>query len=207
MRAFAGATNGLRRILDLLLVALIGLLLLGVLLGKLVPLTGRQTMIVGGSSMEPAIGLGAAVIIAPVTADELRIGDVVSLRAGDENAIFTHRIVSVVDRPDGRWIGTKGDANAEPDPTIMPASAVIGRSELSIPYAGYLLQLLSMPTGVLFLIGLAATLLAAAWLLETQELDRAGQPVDAVSPAVDRAAPQRRAPTIGTLRRAPRRPH
>lgn len=244
MRVLAGATAGLLRILDFLLVALVGLVLLGVLLGKLVPLTGRQTMIVGGSSMEPAIGLGAAVIIAPVSADELRIGDVVSLRAGDKNAIFTHRIVSVVDRPDGRWIGTKGDANAEPDPTIIPASAVIGRSELSIPYAGYLLQLLSIPTGVLFLVGLAATLLAAAWLLETLELERARGPVAAPDPADDpnrgepatlraawlrepavngtfvpfrratahelavaRAARQRRGPTLGSMRRAPRRPH
>jgi signal peptidase len=186
MSNLAAATAGLRRCLDFLLITLVVVVLLGVMLGKLVPLTGRQTMIVGGSSMEPAIGLGAAVVIAPVAAGDLRPGDVVSLRAGSESAIFTHRIVAVVDRPDGRWISTKGDANADPDPTLVPASAVIGRSEFSIPFAGYLLALLSVPAGVLFLIGLAATLLAAAWLLESLELDQANRVGVTLLPASDR---------------------
>jgi signal peptidase I len=186
MRILATATAGLRRFLDLLLIALILVVLLGVLLGKFVPLTGRQTMIVGGGSMEPTIGLGAAVVIRPVPAEALLPGDIVSLRAGEGQAIFTHRIVEVVDRPDGRWIRTKGDANALPDPTLIAASAVIGRSELSIPYAGYLLALLSSPTGVLFLVGLAATLLAAAWLLESLELDRAENQRVTFLPGTDR---------------------
>lgn len=186
MRILAAASAGLRRFLDLLLISLVVVVLLGVMLGKLVPLTGRQTMIVGGSSMEPAIGLGAAVVIAPVAAEDLRPGDVVSLRAGSENAIFTHRIVGVVERPDGLWISTKGDANADPDPTLVPASAVIGRSEFSIPFAGYLLALLSIPAGVLFLVGLAATLLASAWLLESLELDEASRVGVTFLPASDR---------------------
>jgi signal peptidase I len=121
--------------------------------------------------MEPAIHLGSAIIVAPVAAADLRVGDVVSLRAGDNNSLFTHRIVEVVDQPDGRWIRTKGDANSSPDPTPVHASAVEGRVQLAIPLAGYLIALLSIPTGVLFLIGLAATLLAAVWLLESLELD------------------------------------
>lgn len=187
MRVLAAAIAGLRRFLDFLLIALIVVVLLGVMLGKLIPLTGRQTMIVSGGSMEPAIGLGAAVVIRPVAAADLRPGDIVSLRAGDQNAIFTHRIVDVVDRPDGRWIQTKGDANAEPDPTLVSASAVIGRSEFTVPYAGYMLALLSIPTGVLFLIGLAATLLAAAWLLESLELEQSSQVSVRYLPATDRS--------------------
>jgi signal peptidase len=187
MGILAAATASLRRFFDFLLIALIVVVLLGVLLGKLVPLTGRQTIIVGGSSMEPAIGLGAAIIIRPVPADALGVGDVVTLRAGDEKAIFTHRIVDVVDRPDGRWIRTKGDANPDVDPTLVHASAVIGRSEFSIPLAGYLLALLSIPTGILFLVGLAATLLAAAWLLESLELDRADRVRVTFLPAIDRS--------------------
>ena len=186
MRVLAAATAGLRRFLDFLLVALIVTVLLGVLLGKLVPLTGRQTIIVGGASMEPAIGLGAAVIIRPVPPEALGIGDVVTLRAGDMQAMFTHRIVEVVDRPDGRWIRTMGDANGAPDPTLVHSSAVIGRSELAIPLAGYLLALLSIPTGVLFLLGLAATLLAGAWLLESLELDRADKVTVRLLPGADR---------------------
>jgi signal peptidase len=171
MRILSRSTVIVRRVLDAVLIALILVVLVGVILGKVVPLTGRQTIIIGGESMEPAIHLGSAIIVAPVAAADLHVGDVVSLRAGDENALFTHRIVEVVDRPDGRWIRTKGDANASPDPTLVHAAAVEGRVQLAIPLAGYLIALLSIPTGVLFLIGLAATLLAAVWLLESLELD------------------------------------
>jgi signal peptidase I len=172
MRILGRSTATLRRLLDAVLIGLIVLVLFGVVLGKVVPLTGRQTIIVGGKSMEPAIGLGSAVVIAPVAANDLRPGDVVSLRAGEDRAMYTHRIVAVVHQPDGIYVRTKGDANEHPDPTAVPVADIVGRVELTIPLAGYLIALLSIPTGVLFLIGLAATLLAAVWLLESLELDR-----------------------------------
>jgi signal peptidase I len=185
MRILAAATASLRRFLDLLLIGLVVIVLVGILLAKLVPLTGRQTIIVGGSSMEPAIGLGAAIVIRPVPAETLAVGDVVTLHAGEKSAIYTHRIIEVVDRPDGRWIRTQGDANAHPDPTLIHSSAVVGRTELAIPLIGYLLALLSIPTGVLFIVGLAAILLASAWLLESLELER-GEFTVTLVPGTDR---------------------
>ncbi|HET9520803.1 MAG TPA: signal peptidase I [Candidatus Limnocylindrales bacterium] len=173
----------LRRVFDGLLLALILVVLVGILLGKGVPLTGRETIVVGGASMEPAIGLGSAIVIKPVAPADLAIGDVVTLKAGPTNAIYTHRIISLVDRPDGRWLRTQGDANAEPDPTLIPASAIVGRMELVIPLAGYLLAVLSIPSGVIFLIALAVTLLACAWLLETLELEPAPRAAARVTPA------------------------
>ena len=161
----------LRRVFDVLLLALILVVLVGVILGKGVPLTGRETIVVGGASMEPAIGLGSAIVITPVAPSDLAVGDVVSLKVGPSNTIYTHRIIAVVDRPDGRWVRTQGDANAEPDPTLIAASAIVGRMEFAIPFAGYLLALLSIPSGVIFLIALACTLLACAWLLESLELE------------------------------------
>jgi signal peptidase len=163
--------TAIRRVVDLALIGLIVVVLFGLILGKLVPLTGRQTIIIGGGSMEPAIGLGAAIVVAPIRPADLAEGDVVSLQVGPERTTYTHRVVEVAPRPDGVWIRTKGDANAEPDPTLVPATAVIGRVEWSIPYAGYLMALLSLPVGILFVLGLAATLLAIAWLLESVESD------------------------------------
>jgi signal peptidase len=169
MKILAGATVWLRRIVDIALITLILVVLAGVVLGKLVPLTGRETLAIGGRSMEPAIPLGSAIVVVPVDPAGLAAGDVVSMRVAEANAIFTHRIEAVVDRPDGRYVRTKGDANLDTDPTLVKASAIIGRVELSIPYMGYLLALLSIPTGVIFVVGLAATLLAVAWLLESLE--------------------------------------
>ena len=55
MRILSRATVILRRVLDAVLIALIFVVLFGVILGKVVPLTGRQTIIIGGESMEPAM--------------------------------------------------------------------------------------------------------------------------------------------------------
>jgi signal peptidase I len=172
-RNLARVIGTLRRLLDALLIALIVVVLAGVVLGKLVPLTGRETIVIGGRSMEPAVPLGAAVVIEPVDPTALIAGDIVSLRAGPQNALYTHRIVAIVDRSDGRWVRTKWDANADEDPTLVPVSALAGRTALVIPVAGFLIALLSIPTGVLFLIGLAASLMAGAWLLESVEPERA----------------------------------
>ncbi len=169
MRILAGGAVWLRRIVDIALVALIVTVLAGVTMGKLVPLTGRQTIVIGGGSMSPTIPLGSAVVIAPVAPGDLAVGDVVSLRITSQNAIFTHRIITIVHRADGIYLRTRGDANPDPDPTLVAASAVIGRVQLAVPEMGYLIALLSAPIGVLFVLGFAATLLAIAWLLESLE--------------------------------------
>jgi signal peptidase len=188
MRIMAGTMIALRRIVDLTLIALIGVVLFGLFLGKIVPLTGHQTIIIGGGSMQPAIGLGAAVVIGPVKPADLASGDVVTLQVGPDRAIFTHRIVDVASRPDGIWVRTKGDANSNPDPTLVPAAAILGRVEWSIPWAGFLLALLSLPVGVIFVLGLAATLLAIAWLLESLESETE-QVVVEVAPDAGRGEP------------------
>jgi signal peptidase len=172
MRILEQATTVLRRIVDLGLLALILVVLLAVVLAKGAPLIGRQSIVIGGESMEPTIHLGSAIVVKPVDPADLAVGDVVSMQVGSERATYTHRIITVVDRPDGRWIRTQGDANAAPDPTLVPATAVIGRVELVIPLIGYLLALLTLPVGVIFVLGLAATLLAIAWLLESLEPER-----------------------------------
>ena len=169
MRILAGASVALRRIVDIGLVVVVLVVLLAIGLARGAPLLGRQSIVIGGGSMEPTIGLGSAIVIHAVDPASLMVDDIVSMRVGPAQTTFTHRIVAVVDREDGRWIRTKGDANAAPDPTLVPASAVIGRVELIIPFAGYLLAVLSLPTGVMFVLGLAATLLAVAWLLESVE--------------------------------------
>ena len=200
-RYLASAVTVIRRLLDAVLIALILVVLSGVILGKLVPLTGRETLVISGRSMEPTIPLGSAVVIAPVDARSLAVGDIVSLKAGPQNSLFTHRIVAVVDRPDGRWVQTKGDANAAQDPTLVPATAIVGRTQAVIPLAGYLIALLSIPTGVLFLIGLAATLMAGAWLLESVE----PQPLDVRSDGPGTGSRRVPGEPIAARRLAPRR--
>ena len=158
-----------RRAIDAAIVALVVLVLVGLFLGRVVPLTGRDTLIIGGRSMEPAISMGAAIVIEPVAASELGVGDVVTMRVGTKPSIFTHRIVRLLTLDGEPYIETKGDANAAPDGATIPVTSVAGRVVWSIPLAGYLLALLSIPAGIAFVIGLGITLVLVAILLEDLE--------------------------------------
>lgn len=161
-----------RRILDLALLALIVVVLATLVIVRGIPMiAGAPTFVVGGGSMEPAIALGSVVIDRPVAASALAPGDVVTISVGPERAIFTHRITRIVQRDNGLWIETKGDANATVDPSILPASAVIGRVDTVVPWLGYIVQLLSTIAGVAFLVSLGILALLGAWLLEIAEED------------------------------------
>lgn len=134
-------------------------------LARIVPLTGRTTLVVAGPSMTPALQMGSAIVVEPVDPGVLAVGDVVSLKSGPGKAIFTHRVVRLVQREGGLWLETKGDANPAADPSILPASDVLGRVVVAVPYAGYLVALGSSPSGVVLIVALALLLLTAGWIL------------------------------------------
>jgi signal peptidase len=170
MQVIAFATRVARRTLDGLLLLLMLCVVALLVLARVLPAaTGGTTFVVGGGSMEPTIPVGSAVLAVPVAPTDLRQGDVVSIRVGPRNAVFTHRVVRVATLPDGIYVETKGDGNEHPDPALLPASSVIGRVSLHIPFVGYGLALLNSINGVTFLIALGIVLLAGAWLLETIE--------------------------------------
>ncbi len=173
MRLASILTRAVRRTLDVLLIAVILIVLATITIARIIPsISGGSTFVVGGGSMEPTIPFGSAVVVTPVDTADLHVGDIVSMRVGKEQAVFTHRIVRLVPRDDGLWIETKGDNNAKPDPSIIPASTVVGRLQMSIPYAGYAVKLLSTGPGVLFLLAIGVMILAGAWFLESLELDQ-----------------------------------
>lgn len=147
--------------LDIAFSGLIGLALLTVLVGRIVPMAGHPTLVVAGGSMGASFGVGSAIVLDRVDPAALVAGDVVSLRSGPGRAVYTHRIVRIVERDGQPWLETKGDANPAADPSITPASAVIGRVALVLPLAGFLIAFLSAPTGILAVMALGGALLLA----------------------------------------------
>jgi signal peptidase I len=123
----------------------------------------------------PAIDVGAAVILETVPPDALRVGDVVSLRSGPARAVFTHRVVRIAERDGAVWLETKGDANAQSDPSLTPATDVIGRVAVVLPIAGYALAVLTAPPGVVFVLSTGSLLLLAGWWLESSSRERRRQ--------------------------------
>lgn len=167
-------TSLLRRFLDLVLLALILTVLGSLIVARVVPaITGAPTFVVGGGSMEPTVPIGSVIVDVPATPDDVHVGNIVSIKVGTQQAVFTHRIVRTITRDDGSlWIETRGDANEKPDPSIIPATAIIGRASTWIPYLGYPVQLLSSMSGVAFLLSIGMVTLLGAWILESLEDDQ-----------------------------------
>lgn len=91
---------------------------------------------------------------------------------GPQQAVFTHRITRLVTRDGALWLETRGDANRDIDPSLVPATAVLGRVSVVVPALGYVVQLLASFAGVAFLVSLGLLALLGAWLLELFEEDR-----------------------------------
>lgn len=106
----------------------------------LVPrLAGATPYTVLTGSMRPHLPPGTLVVVKPVDADQLRVGDVVTyqLESG-ESTVVTHRITSVDTRLDEKTVfTTQGDANDVPDPAQVRPVQVRGRLWYAVPYLGY----------------------------------------------------------------------
>jgi signal peptidase I len=140
-----------------------------VVLGHLAPSLGREVFIIRGGSMEPTIPLGSLVLVDPVPADTIKGGDVVSVRI-PTGVVVTHRVVNVVTTGDGeRYWELKGDANPATDGGLAPAEWGVGRVVAHVPFAGYLLAMLSTPAGMVSVMSALGWLMTAAWLVEAVE--------------------------------------
>lgn len=175
-RSRAVRVGGLiRRVLDgsvVLIVVGAGML---AALSQLAPFVGHRAFVIQSGSMAPAIPVGALVIVSKERPDELEVGDVVTLRTGNDTVV-THRVVRVAEVRGVPHIETKGDASAAADPVLQPASSVIGRVGLAVPFAGYVLAFVTSPLGLLSVLMLVGTLLAAVWALEDYEASTTAEP-------------------------------
>ncbi len=130
------------------------------------PAMGYELYAIRSGSMEPSIGVGSLTVV-----DRSRtpgVGEVATFRLSNGTAV-THRVTRVVEMDGQRWIETRGDANAAPDPALIPSDAVVGVVATRIAFLGYLLALLAMPTGIVTLLATGATLLVANRLVEGAE--------------------------------------
>jgi signal peptidase len=153
------------------------------LAARLAPIADAEIFTIRSGSMEPAIGIGSLVVVSED--GEPAAGDVIAYRLPN-GAVVTHRVSRVVDGEAGRFLETRGDANPDPDPSLVPRDAVIGEVSLTLPLLGFLLALLGMPIGIVTLISVAGTLLTAIWLLE--ELEEV-ETADALRTVAERARP------------------
>lgn len=134
-----------------------------------------HSYVVLSSSMSPAIEAGDVVFVSDVRAEAIADGDVVTYTPVGEplstqGERITHRVVDVVDRNDGLYFETKGDANDAPDEQLVPADRVVGRVTLHLPALGYVISAAGTRLGMLALVVAPATALVG---VELRDLWRA----------------------------------
>jgi len=139
----------------------------------------NHSYVVLSSSMAPALQAGDAILVDDVPPRQIERGDVVTFEppAGHGeygSELVTHRVVAVVDRDDGRYFRTKGDANEDPDRALVPAENVVGRVAFALPYLGHVVLFANSDTGLLALVVVPAVLFGLNEVYELQAAARRG---------------------------------
>ncbi|QZY29831.1 signal peptidase I [Nocardioides coralli] len=100
--------------------------------------TGSRPLTVLSGSMSGTYEIGDALIVRPVDAAELAVGDVITFQSvSDDPSLTTHRITAIAFGSEGRSFITKGDANGAVDPEPITEPQVMGKVWYSVPKVGY----------------------------------------------------------------------
>lgn len=140
---------------------LVLILLVGLFIVASIPaLAGAdESYVVLSDSMSPSIEAGAVVFVNEVPTDTIGSGDVITYETGENARTTTHRVVEVIENDGTTQFITKGDANEDPDPSPVPASAVVGTVAFHVPLMGYVVSFANTQLGLLTLVVVPALLL------------------------------------------------
>lgn len=95
----------------------------------------QPTTVISGS-MRPTLDVGDVVIIAKVSADTIKAGDIIQFREG-EGVTTVHRVVEIQESEGKIVFITQGDANREPDANPVIPENVVGKAIFAIPKIGW----------------------------------------------------------------------
>jgi signal peptidase len=113
---------------------------------------GYNLYIVLSGSMSPAFDAGSVVIVKPLTAEEVTVGDIITFKdTQNRDTLVTHR-VTAIDATNGLTFTTRGDANNVDDFTPVPAANLVGRVQTAVPYFGYVVNFARTKKGLLSLV-------------------------------------------------------
>ncbi len=144
-----------------LLLAVIGIALATVVLPRV---NGWTPLSVLTNSMAPTLPAGTLVVVQPVDADELAVGDVVTYQfRSDDPTLVTHRIVSITATSGGTAAYVlQGDNNPDPDVAAVLPEQVQGRVAYAVPLLGHVNSVLTGENRRWIVTGAAAILFGYA---------------------------------------------
>jgi len=125
-------------------------------------LLGMNFFTICSGSMSPVIPVGSVVVVEPVTASEIEVGDIIAytLPWGQQNTV-AHRVIGITPSDGSLGFRTLGDASASPDEYAVPAQDVIGRVRFHVPLLGYLSSFVRTELGFVLLVVTPAILIVS----------------------------------------------
>ena len=155
----------LRRLVRIVVYALVGFALAIAAATTLPTLFGFQSFAVLSGSMEPAIGTGDVVVVRTIAPLDARPGDVVTFRSPENpGKLVTHRATSIRATGETVTFVTRGDANTGVERWSIASGGTIGKVEYRIPKLGYVTNRVGSRFGRVAFLVLPALLLAVSEL-------------------------------------------
>lgn len=134
-------------------------------------------------SMVPALHIGDLAIVRPITAAQVRVGEIIVVHLPPSIQQFyhyppsvIHRIIRITHQNGHEAFRTKGDANPYPDPYVVEPSYVRGIVVHAYRYWGYPILFLHSIQGRLFLLATLMVAVANAVWQQWEQRKRAQGP-------------------------------
>jgi signal peptidase len=113
-------------------------------------------------SMAPTLKSGDLILNKKVDSSSIDVGDILTVRSGERT--FTHR---VVEKQEGPLFRLKGDANEDPDLTLVEPSHILGKVVLVFPFS-----YLYTPYGFVFMLLAPASLIIGIQMYRVYQFTR-----------------------------------
>ncbi|MDQ1205232.1 signal peptidase I [Microbacterium sp. SORGH_AS_0862] len=169
LRVYGAARSGV-----LTLAGVLGAICILVFLAALV--TNVRPVVVISGSMAPGIPVGSVVFTQEVPADDVVVGDIVTVQRPRDLGLVTHRVVQATSiEGGGASLILRGDANDTDDPQPYDVRTV-GKYIFHIVGLGYVTLALQSGSGW-FIIGGVAVFLIGLFVLDPSRLGADARPV------------------------------
>ena len=133
-------------------------------------LLGYQVYGVLTGSMVPTYPVGSLIYVKETSPNDLELRDVITFSSG--KTIVTHRIIEIVrdeNNPSQLKFRTKGDANNDPDASLVGPADIIGKVEFGIPHLGTIANYIQNPPGLYVTIFAGLALIGLVIFMDTDD--------------------------------------
>lgn len=152
------------RSLNIAGIVLLSLLVLASFAVYISPRLGWRVDGLRSGSMAPVLNTGDMVVTCPVSPEAVEVGDIIIFRSVDKrDNMISHRVVGI-EMNSPLSFRTKGDANENPDPFVVPAANLVGELAFHAPLLGYGVLFLQTPLGLMASLVIPGVVIIAACL-------------------------------------------